>query len=107
MDMEAAPILGGLATLASVTSFTPQAWKVIRTRDTSSISAAMYAVTVVGFALWLTYGWLLGQWPLIVTNGICLLLSGFILVMKLLPRRGKKAVAEALSVPPADPADSR
>ena len=54
MDMEAAPIIGGLATLASVICFTPQAWKVIRTRDTSSISAAMYAVTVVGFALWLT-----------------------------------------------------
>lgn len=103
MDMDAAPIIGGLATLASVISFTPQAWKVIRTRDTSSISTAMYAVTVLGFTLWLAYGWLLGQWPLIVTNGICLLLSAFILTMKLLPRRGKKAVAEALSVPPAEP----
>lgn len=97
MDMEAAPIIGGLATLASVISFTPQAWKVIRTRDTSSISTAMYAVTVVGFALWLTYGWLLGQWPLIVTNAVCLVLSGFILLMKLLPRRGKEAVADALA----------
>ncbi len=103
MDMDAAPIVGGLATLASVTSFAPQAWKVIRTRDTASISTAMYAVTVVGFSLWLAYGLLLGQWPLIVTNGVCLGLSGFILVMKLLPRRKKEAVADALAAPVGAP----
>jgi MtN3 and saliva related transmembrane protein len=94
--MDAATLVGGMATLASTTSFVPQAWKVIRTRDTAAISKRMYAVTVVGFALWLTYGFLLGQWPLIVTNGICLTLSAFILMMKLLPRRKKDAVAEAL-----------
>jgi MtN3 and saliva related transmembrane protein len=56
----------------------------------------MYAITVVGFSLWLTYGLLLWQWPLILTNGTCLLLSGFILTMKLLPRRKREEVAEAL-----------
>ncbi|MCO6418229.1 SemiSWEET transporter [Siccirubricoccus sp. KC 17139] len=94
--MDVATLVGGAATIASTTSFLPQAWKVIRTRDTAAISAGMYAVTVVGFALWLTYGLLLGALPLIVTNGICLLLSAFILAMKLLPPRGKPAVAEAL-----------
>ncbi len=94
--METATLVGFAATLCSVTSFVPQAWKVIRTRDTSAISRHMYAITVVGFSLWLTYGILLGQWPLIITNGVCLLLSGFILVMKLLPRRQKESVAAAL-----------
>ena len=89
-------MIGALAALASTTSFLPQAWKVIRTRDTGAISTKMYAVTVVGFALWLTYGLLLWQWPLIVTNGICLLLSAFILTMTLLPRRQKEAVADTL-----------
>ena len=94
--MDAATLVGGMATLASTTSFVPQAWKVIRTRDTEAISKRMYTVTVVGFALWLTYGWMLGQWPLILTNGICLLLSAFILMMKLLPQHKKEAVAETL-----------
>ncbi|GGC30938.1 hypothetical protein GCM10011504_06470 [Siccirubricoccus deserti] len=94
--MDVATLVGAAATLASTTSFLPQAWKVIRTRDTAAISAGMYAVTVVGFALWLTYGLLLGALPLIVTNGICLALSAFILVMKLLPRQQKVAVAETL-----------
>jgi MtN3 and saliva related transmembrane protein len=94
--MDAATIVGGLATLCSATSFVPQAWKVIRTRDVAAISTGMYAVTVVGFSLWFAYGLLLWQWPLIITNGICLLLSGFILGMKLLPRRKREEVAEAL-----------
>jgi MtN3 and saliva related transmembrane protein len=94
--MDAATIVGALATIASTTSFVPQAWKVIRTRDTAAISARMYAVTVIGFSLWLTYGLLLGQWPLIATNGICLSLSAFILAMKLLPRRKREQVAAAL-----------
>jgi MtN3 and saliva related transmembrane protein len=94
--MDAANIVGSLATICSTTSFVPQAWKVIRTRDTSAISKRMYAITVTGFSLWLAYGLLLGQWPLIVTNGICLALSAFIFVMKVLPQPQKEAVASAL-----------
>jgi MtN3 and saliva related transmembrane protein len=94
--MTIASIVGFLATACSVSSFVPQAWKVIRTRDMTGVSTRMYAITVVGFSLWLTYGLLLWQWPLILTNGTCLLLSGFILTMKLLPRRKREEVAEAL-----------
>ena len=94
--MDMATWVGSLAALASTTSFMPQAWKVVRTRDTRAISAGMYAVTVLGFALWLVYGLLLGQWPLIVTNATCLALSAFILAMKLLPRRYRATVADAV-----------
>ena len=94
--MDAATLVGGIATLCSATSFLPQAWQVIRTRDTEAISTGMYVVTVVGFSLWLSYGLLLWQWPLIVTNGVCLVLSAFILVMKVLPRHHKERVAEVL-----------
>ena len=94
--MQYAHIVGWLATLASTVSFVPQAWKIVKTRNTKDISAGMYMVTVAGFALWTTYGLLLGAWPLIVTNSICLLFSGFILTMKLLPRREVEAVADVL-----------
>jgi MtN3 and saliva related transmembrane protein len=99
-SMDAASLVGYAATLCSVTSFVPQAWKVIRTRDTAAISVRMYAITVLGFALWLAYGILLGQWPLILTNAICLLLSGFILAMKVMPRHRRQAVAAALDPAP-------
>jgi MtN3 and saliva related transmembrane protein len=89
-------VIGYLAALCSTTSFAPQAWRIIRTRDTSAISSKMYLITVVGFALWLVYGLMKAEWPLILTNGICLGLSAFILVMKLLPQPKKEEVADAL-----------
>lgn len=94
--MDWASIVGLLAATASTISFSPQAWKIIRSRDTEGISAATYAITVAAFALWLSYGVMLGRWPLILSNGICLVLSGFILVMTLLPQTEKNRVAETL-----------
>jgi MtN3 and saliva related transmembrane protein len=93
---EIAPIFGWLASVASTASLAPQAWKIIKSRQTGDISLAMYAVTVTGFCFWTVYGVLLGQWPLILTNSLCLVMSAFILAMKLLPRRGKNAVADAI-----------
>jgi len=50
----------------------------------------MYAVTVVGFALWLAFGVMKGEWPIMVTNAVCLILAAFILVMTVLPLRQKE-----------------
>lgn len=87
---------GTFAAICSVASFVPQAWRIVKSRDTGSISPAMYSLTVIGFALWTTYGVGLGQWPLIFTNGICLILAAFILVMTLLPQGKKEAAADAI-----------
>jgi len=94
--IDAISVIGGLAAAASTSSFAPQAWKIIKTRETKGISVGMYGITVVGFALWFAYGLLLGQWPLIFTNSVCLLLSAFILAMKILSPRTRDAVADAL-----------
>ncbi|MFL1463961.1 SemiSWEET family sugar transporter [Roseococcus sp. DSY-14] len=96
--MDLTQIIGFVASACSVLSFVPQAWKVIRTRDASGISTRMYILTVVGFSLWLTYGVLLGAWPLILANGICLALSAFILAMKVMGRRVREEVAQTLGV---------
>ncbi|MDX2263398.1 MAG: SemiSWEET transporter [Hyphomicrobiales bacterium] len=94
--METTTLIGAAAAAASTLSFTPQAWKIIKSRDTSSISLRMYAITTAGFALWLLYGVRLGEWPLIFTNGFCFCLAAFILTMKALPQRRKEQVADAL-----------
>ncbi len=91
-----ATIVGSIAAVLSTISFVPQAIKIIRSRDTSSISTGMYLVTVAGFVLWTTYGVLQAAWPIIGSNSICLVLSAFILTMKVLPPRDKDKVAEAL-----------
>jgi MtN3 and saliva related transmembrane protein len=95
--MDWALVIGSLAALASMVSFSPQAWRIIKTRDTEGISAAAYSITVAAFALWVIYGVIIGQWPLVVSNAVCLVLSGFILVMTLLPQRAKDEVAKRLN----------
>jgi MtN3 and saliva related transmembrane protein len=94
--MDAAAVIGTLAAVASITSFTPQAWKIIKSRHTDDLSAGTYVLTCTGFTLWTIYGLLIGAWPVIVTNAVCLMLAGFILTMKLLPQRKKNKVADIL-----------
>jgi len=94
-------VLGYLAAAASMASFAPQAWKIIRSRETKDISVGMYLLTVSAFALWLAYGVLQQQWPLVLSNGVCFLLAAFILLMTLLPQPQKEKIADTLT--PDDP----
>jgi len=66
----------------STVSFLPQVLKIWREGDTRSISLRMYSVTVSAFTLWLIYGVMIGNWPIMIFNALSLGLSGSILVMK-------------------------
>jgi MtN3 and saliva related transmembrane protein len=89
-------VIGVLAATASVASFMPQAWKIVRTRDVEGLSAGMYLLTAAAFALWLAFGWLQGEWALIVPNALCLAAASFILAMIVMPRRQREQVATTL-----------
>jgi MtN3 and saliva related transmembrane protein len=90
-------IIGGIAATLSVSSFVPQAWRVIRTRDTKALATPMWIMNVLGFALWTAYGAMIGTWPIIIPNAICFVLAAFILMMKVVPRRTKDRIADAVS----------
>jgi len=70
---------GTLTTLA----FVPQVAKVYRSRSTRDISLATFAALMLGTALWLLYGILLGEIPLIAANGGSLALVSAVLWGKL------------------------
>ena len=76
-------ILGMVAGCCSSVAFVPQVLKIWRESDTNAISLRMYVMRVVGFVLWLAYGFALGSIPLIVFNVLNLLLGGTILALKL------------------------
>ena len=80
-------LIGSLAACLTTVSFVPQAWLTFKTRDVSGVSLAMYSVFTVGVALWLAYGVLLRSWPMVIANGITLVLALMILAMKLVYRR--------------------
>lgn len=83
--------LGLAAALLTTGSFVPQAWLTLRTRDVSGISAGMYSAFTLGVALWLAYGLLLRDWPIVLANGVTLLLAGTILATKLVIERRRRA----------------
>lgn len=75
-------LLGYIAAFLTTGSFLPQVIRTLRTGDTRSISFTMYLMMVIGVAAWLAYGWLLGAVPIMLANGITLLLASIILAMK-------------------------
>lgn len=75
-------VLGFSAALLTTVSFLPQAIRVLKTRDTSALSLAMYSIFTVGVALWLCYGALKQDYAMILANGITLILATLILATK-------------------------
>jgi MtN3 and saliva related transmembrane protein len=79
-------MIGMAAGLLTTLSFVPQAVRVLRTRDTRSISLAMYSIFTLGVVLWFCYGLAIGSWPIIINNIITFALAALILVCKLRER---------------------
>ncbi len=75
--------VGFLASLLSVLNQFPQAIKVFNSKDTHSISLVMYCIVVVCISMWLIYGILLHNGPLIWANALSLVPITYIFIMKL------------------------
>jgi len=75
--------VGLAAAFCTTVAFLPQVVKTWRTRSTKDISLVMFVVFTTGIFLWLVYGVLLRDVPLIVANGTTFVLSATILYFKL------------------------
>ena len=75
--------VGFLAAICTTASFIPQALKVYKTRKADDISLGMFLLMSAGVALWDIYGFMIGALPVVVANTITLVLSIYILSMKL------------------------
>ena len=76
-------IVGIIAGIATTGSFIPQALKVYKTKHTGDLSAAMFLLMAFGLSLWLVYGIQHEAVSIIAANSITLVLTVYILVMKL------------------------
>lgn len=75
--------IGFAAAALTTLAFLPQAVKSWRSRSTSDVSLGMALLLVTGIVLWLAYGLLRADLPIIAANAVTLLLAGSILVSKL------------------------
>ena len=75
--------LGFAAAVCTTSAFVPQVWMVWRQRGAPGVSTGMYLMFIAGVAMWLLYGLALDSWPVVIANGVTLLLASAILGMKL------------------------
>ena len=93
MPMDSLTWLGYPAATLTTLAFVPQAWMTLRTRQVAGISMLTYTAFSIGIALWLVYGLALGDWALILANGITLPLALSILLTKWRVERAARRAA--------------
>jgi len=76
-------LLGMIAGAMTTIAFLPQLFKVWRSKSAKDISMTWLVIFSSGVFLWLIYGLLLGQLPIVLANAVTLSLTGVILWFKL------------------------
>jgi MtN3 and saliva related transmembrane protein len=75
--------LGSFAAVCTTLCWAPQTVKIVREKRTEGISLVTQSVFTVGVALWFIYGLLLHNRPIFLANGVTLVLSLALLILKL------------------------
>jgi MtN3 and saliva related transmembrane protein len=75
-------LLGFMAGALTVGSFIPQVVRTFRTRHTRDLSFGMFALLVTSGVLWLLYGLVRHDWPVVATNVGMVTLTGILLAAK-------------------------
>jgi MtN3 and saliva related transmembrane protein len=75
-------LLGFVAGVLTVGSFVPQVVRTWRTRRTGDLSFGMFALLVTSGSLWMLYGFVRHDWPVVATNAGMVTLTTTLLVAK-------------------------
>ena len=81
--MTAISLIGLTAGFCTTIAFIPQVLKTWRSRSARDLSLGMFLVYLFGILLWLVYGVVLWDLPLIAANAATFVLAGCILYFKL------------------------
>jgi MtN3 and saliva related transmembrane protein len=81
--MENIEILGLVAATITTAGFVPQVLKIWKDKSTKDISLNMYLLLTLGLFLWFIYGIAIESLPVILSNGITLILVLSIIGLKL------------------------
>jgi MtN3 and saliva related transmembrane protein len=75
--------LGLLAATLTTVSFLPQVIKTWRSRNVGDLSPLTFGIFCVGVGIWLIYGLLVGDLPIILSNAVTFALALSLVVMAL------------------------
>lgn len=81
--MTTTDLIGYSSAFLTTFAFVPQTLHSWKSRDLSGVSLPMYSLFSLGVLGWLIYGMMIMSWPVIVANGITLVLACAVLILKL------------------------
>jgi MtN3 and saliva related transmembrane protein len=83
MNMNVVQLLGLTAGMFTTIAFLPQVIKTWKSRSAKDLSLGMFSLFCAGVAMWLAYGLLVGDLPVIAANMLTLMLASTLLFFKL------------------------
>jgi len=75
-------VIGYVAGTLTTLSFVPQVARAVRTRQTADIAWGWLIVFQLGLGLWLAYGLVLHNWPMILANSVTMSLCALLMLTK-------------------------
>lgn len=86
-DMDEIQILGLFAALLTTISNIPQAYKIIKTKETKGVSVWSNLVLFAGLMIWVVYGLKRDDWPVIIANTVSALITAAVIFLKLISKQ--------------------
>jgi len=80
--MDIISLYGYLGATCTTVSFIPQIIKIWKEKQAKDISIGMYLLFTFGIMMWLVYGVLLGEYPIIIANSLTLIFASTVLLLK-------------------------
>lgn len=76
-------VLGMVAGICTTIAFLPQVIKTYRSRSARDLSLGMFSIFTLGVILWLAYGIVQQELPIILANAATLVMAATLLVFKI------------------------
>lgn len=73
--MNSEQIVGMIAGIFTALAMMPQLIKILREKKAQDVSGWMLAVLLTGLSLWVVYGWMKNDLPILITNGFSVALN--------------------------------
>jgi MtN3 and saliva related transmembrane protein len=81
--MDSIFIVGIIAAILTTAAFVPQVIKAHQSKHTHDLSLLMYVLFAAGITLWIIYGLSLNSIPVIAANSVTLVLSLYLIFLKI------------------------
>jgi MtN3 and saliva related transmembrane protein len=82
MNLPVEQIVGISAGVLTSSSLVPQLIKMIKNKEAEDVSAIMLIVLILGIALWIVYGIMKSDLPIIVTNSFSFLINSLMIFFR-------------------------